>query len=80
MYIYIYIYVYNGGGRDLVLLHSCDPAAPTTTSRDLGAQVGHVAPPRWGASPDNHHDGVLLREWGRVAPLRSFIGLGAPGK
>jgi hypothetical protein len=47
----IYIYVYNGGGRDLALLHSCDPATPTTTSRDLGAQVGHVAPTRWGHPP-----------------------------
>jgi hypothetical protein len=77
---YIHIYIYNGRGRDLVQLHPCIPAAPTTTSRDPGAQVSHAVHLEQGASPENHHDSILLGEWCSVTPLRSFIGLSALGK
>jgi hypothetical protein len=77
---HIHIYVYNGWGRDLAPLHPCAPVAPTTTSRDPGAQVGYALAPRWEASRENRHDDVLLRDWHSVPPLGSFIGLGAPSK
>jgi hypothetical protein len=39
-----------------------------------------VAPPYQGVSPKIHHDGVLFGEWCYIAPIGSFVGLGAPNE
>jgi hypothetical protein len=77
-YVYIYLYFVLRWAR-VCAVTPLSPRGPN--HHELGSWgLGHVVPLPWGASLENHHDGVLLGEWCRIAPVRSLIELGDPGE
>jgi hypothetical protein len=83
IYIYIhicvYLYFYLSGVENLCH-YTLSPSGPT--HRELGCWglgwTCGASPP--GGIPENYHDGVLFGERSCVAPIGSFIRLGAPGE
>jgi hypothetical protein len=75
----VYLYFYFGGVENLCH-YTLSPHGPNRHelgSWGLGWTYG-ASPPV--ASPENHYDGVLFGERCCVAPIRSFVGLGALGE